>query len=332
MWHDSVSSIQRGYGYTAMNIHLINNNQSFQNAVSSSLRGYRSKLTGSAGVDDALAEIQKNNADIVLINWSRSDFDIAVICGKIRKLKHHKYIYIMVVLTREREDEIEDFMAAGADDFIFKPFGKYELLARVRMAVEIIKVKEDVVKNKKKIIKMVKEDPVTGLLNRRTLMDEVLKEMGRASRELKYISALMINISNFKALDEKYGNQVMDQLLEELGRRMKKSCRPYDKIGRYGIADFLLFLPDSVKNNAVKVARRMMSSIIKKPFILDKDKIDFVLVMGISELDPKEISKNNSIDSNLMNDLILDALIKKSEIALKIAHRHGGSKIEVFMD
>ena len=315
-----------------MNIHLINNNQSFQNAISSSLRGYRAHITGSAGVTNVLAEIQKNDAGAVLINWSKGDFDIAVLCEKIRKMKHHKYLYIMVVMTREREDEIENFMGAGVDDFIFKPFGKYELLARVRMAEETIKLKEEIVNNKKKIIKMVKEDPVTGLFNRRTLMDEVLKEMGRASREMKYISALMMSIANFEDLVDKFGTPVIDQVLDELGRRLKKSCRPYDKIGRYGIGDFLLFLPDSVKNNAVKVARRMLNSVTKKPFSVEENKINIVLAMGISELDPKEISKNNSIDSNLMNDLILDAIIKKSEISLKKALQHGSSKIEVYQD
>lgn len=315
-----------------MNILLVNNNQSFQNAVVSSLKKNKSKIYATEGIDNALVDIQKFAIQVAIINWAKGDFDVEALCRRIRKIKMNRYIHLLVVTTRDREDMLDKLLDAGASDFVYKPFGKEELLSRIKIAEHVIKLEEEIIRNKRKIIKLVKEDPVTGLLNRRSLLDEMLKEMGRASREMKYMSSLMASITNFKELAEIHGMSAMDEVLDECGRRMKTSCRPYDKLGRFTVSDFLLFLPDSGKNNADKVARRIMTSIVKKPIFVKDARIQLSLSIGIAELDPTQISKSNTVDSNLLNDLILDALIKKSEMAIKRSLRMGGNRIETFQE
>lgn len=315
-----------------MNILLINNNQSFYNAVNASMKKNKTRMFVSEGIEHALVEIQKFAIQVAIINWTKNDFDAEALCRRIRKIKMNRYIHLLVVTTRDREDMLETLLEAGASDFIFKPFGKDEIASRIMIAEHVMKLEEEIIRNKRKIIKLVKEDPITGLLNRRSLLDEVLKEMGRASREMKYMSALMASITNFKELAEIHGMSTMDEVIDECGRRMKTSCRPYDKLGRFTVSDFLLFLPDSGKSNADKVARRIMSSIAKKPLIVKEAQILLSLSIGIAELDPTQISKSNTVDSNLLNDLILDSLIKKSEMAVKRALRNGGDKIEIFAD
>ncbi len=315
-----------------MNILLVNSNQSLFNAVTSSLKGYKSKISVSEGTDNALVDIQKLSTNVAMINWSRGDFDIDALCRRIRKIKMNKYIYLMVVTARDRENSIAKFLDAGANDFVFKPFGRGELVSRMKIAERTIKREEEVLRDKKKILKLVKEDTITGLLNRRSLLDEILKEMGRAAREMKYISAVMTSITNFKELADIHGMPLMEEVLNECGRRMKTSCRPYDKLGRYTVSDFLLFLPDSGKKNTEKVANRIITSLVKKPFVVNNADLRLSLSIGISDLDPKQIAQNNSVDSNLLNDLILDSLIKKTEMAVKRAMRLGKNRIEVFTE
>ncbi|MBN2078286.1 MAG: diguanylate cyclase [Spirochaetes bacterium] len=315
-----------------MNIALINSNQSFYNAVTSSLKGYKSKITVSEGVDNALVDIQKHSINTAIINWSRGDFDIDALCKRIRKIKLNRYVYLIVVTARDRENAIARFLDAGANDFLFKPFGKGEVISRLKIAERTIKREEEIIRNKKKILKMVKEDPVTGLLNRRSLLDEMLSEMGRAAREMKYISVIMTSITNFKELADIHGLPLMEEVLTECGRRMKTSCRPYDKIGRYTVSDFLLFLPDSGTKNTEKVAGRIIHSLVKKPVIVKNMEVKLALSIGVSDLDPKQIAQNNSVDSHLLNDLILDSLIKRAETAVKRALRLGKNKIEVFRE
>jgi two-component system cell cycle response regulator len=315
-----------------MNIALINSNQSFNNAVTTSLKGYKSKIIASAGIDNALVDIQKHSINTAIINWSRGDFDINSLCKRIRKIKLNRYVYLIVVTARDREGAIARFLDAGANDFLFKPFGKGEMIARMKIAEWTIKREEEIIRHKKKILKMVKEDPITGLLNRRSLLDEMLREMGRAAREMKYISVVMTSITNFKELADAHGMPLMEEVLSECGRRMKSSCRPYDKLGRYTVSDFLLFLPDSGTKNTEKVAGRIIHSLVKKPIIIKNIDVKLALSIGVSDLDPKQIAQNNSVDSNLLNDLILDSLIKRAETAVKRALRLGKNKIEVFRE
>lgn len=315
-----------------MNILLVNSTQSFKTAVTSSLKGSKSKILTSAGTENALVDIQKHGIHVAIINWSGGDFDIEALCRRIRKIKSNKVIYLLVVVPRERERNIEKLLQAGASDFVFKPFGKDELLSRIRVAERVIKLEEEILRNKKRMITLVKEDPITGLFNRRSLLDDMLNEMGRASRESKYISSLMVSIINFKELVELHGMPLMEEVLSETGRRIKKSCRPYDKLGRYTVSDFLLFLPGSGRVNTAKVAKRIVSSLVAKPFYIREIGIQLALAIGIAELDPKNISKNNSVDSHLLNDLVLDSIIKKSEIAVKQAMRSGNNRIEIYTE
>jgi diguanylate cyclase (GGDEF)-like protein len=315
-----------------MNILLVNNIQSFKKAVTSSLKGSKSKILTSDGTENALVDIQKHNIHTAIINWSNGDFDIEALCKRIRKIKTNRFVYLLVVVSRDDEKAVEKILQAGANDFVFKPFGKVELLSRIRIAERIIKLEDEVLRNKKRMITLVKEDPVTGLLNRRSLLDEVLREMGRASREVKYISSLMVSMINFKELMEIHGIALMEEVLVETARRIKKSCRPYDKLGRYTVSEFLLFLPGSGKANTEKVAKRIISSLISKPFYIRDIRIQLSLAIGISELDPKQISKSNTVDSNLLNDLVLDSIIKKAEMAVKQAMRMGNNKIDIFLD
>ncbi len=315
-----------------MNIALINSNQSFSNAVTTSLKGYKSKITVSEGIDNALVNIQKHSINTAIINWSRGDFDINALCKRIRKVKLNRYVYLIVVTARDREGAIARFLDAGANDFLFKPFGKGEMISRMKIAEWTIKREEEIIRNKKKILKMVKEDPITGLLNRRSLLDEMLREMGRAAREMKYISVAMTSITNFKELADAHGMPLMEEVLSECGRRMRTSCRPYDKLGRYTVSDFLLFLPDSGTKNTEKVAGRIIHSLVKKPIIVKNIDVKLALSIGVSDLDPKQIAQNNSVDSNLLNDLILDSLIKRAETAVKRSLRLGKNKIEVFRE
>ena len=240
-----------------MKVHLVNHNNSLIEAVEKATEKLKFSISLSDGVDQVMEEIQKNNSQIIVINWAKGDFDIVKLSKKIKSLKLTKYIYLLVVTVRERQSKLEGIIKSGVDDFIIKPFGKDELEVRFRLALKDIKLHESAKKTKKNLIKYSREDSITNLLNRRALMDEVLNEMGRASREKKYISTLMTNISNFEDIVDLYGDMVGSDVLAEFSRRLKRSCRPYDKIGRYGICEFLVFLPSAGINYAERVGKRL---------------------------------------------------------------------------
>ncbi len=314
-----------------MKILLVNHNKSLLNAVNQSFHGLSYTIRLAEGINTVVDDIQKHNAEAVIINWAKADFDVVSICKRIKRIKHTKYLYIIIITDREKQSHLFDAIDAGANDVVFRPFGKDELLLRMQIAKNTIKLEDQVKKFRREMIKFAKEDPHTNLLNRRSLLDESLKEMMRASREKKFVSAIMVTITNFKEQSDIFGSDAGDQILTETSRRLQKSCRPYDKLGRVGISDFLLILPDTGIDNARKVGERMLSSISGKPVTMNSKKISVTAAMGISELNPVDVSSSSHADSNLMNDLILDSLIRRAELALQKAKERGKNVIETYI-
>jgi len=313
-----------------MKLHIVNHSKSLIEAVDKSLEGLSIKMTLSERVEDAVDEIRKHGSDIVLINWTKGDFDCLSLCKNIRRLKLSEHVHIIVILTRELQGRMSGLFNAGADDFIMKPFSKDELDVKFQIASRILKLHDASKKTRKNLIKYSKEDTVTNLLNRRALLDEGLKEMGRISREKKFLSAFITSITNFEEIVDLHGDAAGGEVLQEFARRVKASFRPYDKIGRFGIVEFLVFIPGSTALQAEKAARRILPAVVDKPFTVKGMEISIETNTGISELDPKDIARNHHVDDHLVNDLILEALIRRAEMAMGKAGKSGNNKIQMF--
>jgi diguanylate cyclase (GGDEF)-like protein len=301
-----------------MNVLLVNSTKSAYDAVNDSIRKEGYRLQVSEGVENIAAEIIKNNARIVIINWPKKEDNISFLINAIKKIKSKHYLYILVIADRIRKNEVLNMMNSGADDCIFKPFSKEDISLKIQMARRIMKLEDSHHKTKKKILKLAKEDPLTGVLNRRALLDESLKEMRRASRKMNFVSAVLIAISNYDEIVEEQGNLPANAMLFEFAKKLYKTCRPYDKLGRFSDTEFLLILPDAEAAVGEIVAQRIHEE-MKIPIELNNLEMDVKVYIGISELDPDDIAKKNGPDDNLMNDVLLDSLIRRSELALKKA-------------
>lgn len=313
-----------------MKILLVNSAKPLFEAASESLKDTKFRITESSGPARAIDEIKEAGIQIVVINSTSSPAESNQLCSKIKKLRLASCIYVLSIISREQHKEINELISTGADDFIIKPFSKEEFYGRIRIAEKIVKTENSNSKSNKKLIKLAKEDPLTNLFNRRSLLDEVLKEMGRASRDMKYLSSILAGIRNFNDIVEKHGSLVGDIVIIEFTKRLKASCRPYDKLGRYSFSDFMVFLPDTGNDNATRVAERIVKLIEEKPFTANNLTIEVEVCIGIAELDPDDISKTKNYDDMLMNDLILDAMLRRTETAKEKAAEKGKNIIEIF--
>ncbi|MCL2155386.1 MAG: diguanylate cyclase, partial [Leptospirales bacterium] len=277
-------------------------------------------------IDESLKTI---TPDLAIINWidNMAEETDAVI-KKFKATK--KPPFILLLGTKEITQGLMSGISSGADDYLLMPFTKGELKLKFNVIKKNINTNNALIKTKRKLIKYAKEDPVTSVLNRRALLDEMLSEMGRAARRGDFICSIMINLHNYNELLEQLGIKVFDIFLGEFSAKLKKSIRPYDKIGRFDLSRFIIFLPQARNADAEKVAERIIKNIQSKKFKFNDYYIEPVVSIGISELDPDDMQKNDKLDDHAINDLILESFIKRSEFATSTADEKGENKIEVY--
>ena len=100
-------------------------------------------------------------------------------------------------------------------------------------------------------------DPLTGLSNRRNFIDTFNHEISRGSRSESPISLLFADIDHFKRINDEYGHEMGDRILQETAEHLKSSCRPYDTPARWGGEEFILLLPSTTEEEAAAIADRI---------------------------------------------------------------------------
>ena len=104
-------------------------------------------------------------------------------------------------------------------------------------------------------------DPLTGMGNRRYLMERLKAEAERALRKDTAFSLVILDVDHFKAVNDTYGHETGDQLLCEIARIIPLSMRDYDVCGRWGGEEFLLIFPETSVETAAPIAERVREAI-----------------------------------------------------------------------
>ncbi len=156
-------------------------------------------------------------------------------------------------------------------------------------------------------------DSLTGCLNRRAILVEASEELHRFRRNARPFSLLMIDIDNFKQLNDRFGHLVGDSILVGMASLCRDLLRPTDQIGRYGGEEFLILLPETDAPTASQVANRLRSSVAELPFETGKEQAHITLSIGVAAATPNMQS--------------LKPLIQKADAALYIAKEEGRDRV-----
>ncbi len=130
---------------------------------------------------------------------------------------------------------------------------------------------------------LVREDPMTHSLNRRGLDDEFAREASRAERFNTPFSIAVLDVDNFKALNDRCGHQTGDEALIHLVKVAKEELRLTDHIARIGGEEFLIILPNTPVAEAVQIITRLQRSLTKKYFLDNNERVLITFSAGVAE-------------------------------------------------
>jgi len=156
-------------------------------------------------------------------------------------------------------------------------------MAIVRQQVVLAEQRIEHLKSELQLVnKLVREDQLTGALNRRGIDDTLAREVARAVRAGATLCVVLVDIDNFKKINDSFGHQVGDIVLVHLVAIIKETIRTNDLIGRYGGEEFLLLLPDSSLDEAVAVTGRLQRELAGKPITWGKQKLMVTFSAGVA--------------------------------------------------
>lgn len=170
----------------------------------------------------------------------------------------------------------------------------------------------DLEKKLEQMSELVREDQLTGSLNRRGLDDVFEREQARSERRQTPLCIALLDLDDFKRLNDTYGHVAGDHALIHLVRVIKDTLRTMDVIGRFGGEEFMVILPDTPLPEAVKTVSRLQRELTKRIFMYNNEKLLITFSAGVA------LRKSGEDQSSL---------IKRADEALYKAKREGKNRV-----
>lgn len=160
---------------------------------------------------------------------------------------------------------------------------------------------------------LVTQDPLTGALNRRGLEDMFAREAGRAARRGSPLCVALLDLDNFKRLNDTYGHQRGDNALIHLVRVMRENLRPHDSVARYGGEEFILLYPETGLTEATAALTRLQRALTTAFFLADNQKVFITFSAGVTPWVPGEA---------------FDTVVQRADAAMYRAKQSGKNRVE----
>ena len=152
---------------------------------------------------------------------------------------------------------------------------------------------EELNRRSKELEAQSRTDDLTGGYNRRHILVELEREVERALRYGRHLSGMMIDIDDFKSVNDRYGHLAGDRVLKEMAEVLEHSLRKIDILGRYGGDEFLIILPESPPDVAKVVGERVRQNVAAHSFLVHETTLHLTISIGlisfedVQEIDPK---------------------------------------------
>jgi two-component system cell cycle response regulator len=209
------------------------------------------------------------------------------LCSEIRKDTHRPYTYIVLVTGRTGKEKLPDELEDGADAYLAKPVAPSELQARLSAGKRILALQEKLLATQRLLQQQASRDALTGLWNRRSILEILDRELARSQRDGQPVAAIMADLDYFKGVNDGHGHLTGDQVLRQAAQRLLGELRPYDTVGRYGGDEFLIVLPACGPDSAVHLAERLRNCLEAEPVQDNGKTIRVTLSLGVGVWDGK---------------------------------------------
>jgi diguanylate cyclase (GGDEF)-like protein len=268
---------------------------------------------------EGLQILESHHVDLIICDLMMPNMDGFEFLARVKGVPEFKETPVVILSVKEDSTTKIRLLESGASDYVTKPFNAGELVARVAVQLNI-KALQDEMRNANRLLKELSiTDHLTHLYNRRYLMDALKIEFQRSLRKGKNLCFVLLDVDNFKNINDTYGHQQGDMVLAAIAEAVLVELRSYDIAARYGGEEYAMLLPETSPDAGLAVAERVRQAVREMSFPSPLEGLTISISQGIAALPAA------GIDS-------VDAMVRAADQALYRAKQNGRNRVELMSD
>ncbi len=263
----------------------------------------------------ALDLFARHQPALVVTDWVMPDITGIELCGHIRGKSQNAYTYLILLTGMTDKDKIVSGLAAGADDYLTKPFHEGELLARIGVGRRVVELHREIAAKNRQLEELALTDALTGLPNRRAIEAWAPRQLEGATRHNFSFWVAMADLDRFKNVNDTYGHAAGDAVLKKFAEILKINTRRSNLCARIGGEEFLLVLTHIERENVEVAIARVREQFEASIFSAGGRDFRVTASFGIAGWPGKHAPD-------------FDLLIQQADLALYSAKHNGRNRVE----
>jgi two-component system cell cycle response regulator len=259
--------------------------------------------------------IKTGKYQLVLTDWEMPGMDGITLCRLVRAANLPS-VYMLLLTSHGAAAHAVEGLRAGANDFIRKPADETELVARLDAGRRMVLLEQSLREANTQIERLSVTDPLLGIFNRRYLHDRLPQEAARSRRYGEPLSLVMADLDHFKKINDTYGHQAGDLVLQHAVNLARSALRVSDWIARYGGEEFVIVLPETPLLGAYAVAERIRRMCSETAVELPEIKLLVTASFGVATMDGVAPSNGDG-----------EAMLREADKALYESKRAGRNRV-----
>jgi len=250
---------------------------------------------------------RKNHYDLILLDLQMPGMDGFQVMEALKGAETDGYLPILVI-TAQPGHKLRA-LTSGAKDFVSKPFDLIEAKTRIHNMLEVRLLYKHLEHYSLEMESLALHDALTGLPNRRLLMDRLSLAIAHAHRNKRTMAVMYLDLDGFKQVNDTLGHDVGDKLLNMVAARLAAAVRQEDTVARLGGDEFVIALWELIHaEGLVKLVSKVIQA-VSQPYVIDGHTVSVTTSVGVS------IYPTHGEDA--------DTLMKNADLALYEAKRAG---------